>query len=86
MANIQSAKKNIRKTLKHTLHNRSVKSTLRTLEKRVKQVAEAKKSSSDIKEAVSRYISALDKAAKRNIIHSNKARRHKSACAKLLAG
>lgn len=88
MANTQSAKKNIRKTLKQTLHNRSVKSTLRTLEKKVKQATEAmdkKNPSKDAEEAVSRYVSALDKAAKRHIIHPNKAKRRKSACARLLA-
>ncbi len=83
MANTKSAKKNIRKTLKRTLHNRGVKSALRTLKKRVTEAVDSKEAPK-VKGAVSHYISALDKAAKHRTIHPNKARRHKAACAKLL--
>ncbi len=77
MANIASAKKSIRKTIKQTARNRSARSHLRTLYKRVTDGISEKKE--DIKQVVIDYISALDKAAKRGIVHENKARRHKSA-------
>jgi small subunit ribosomal protein S20 len=82
MANIASAKKSIRKTIKQTARNRSARSHLRTLYKRVTDGISEKRE--DIKQAVIDYISALDKAAKRGIVHENKARRHKSALAQYI--
>ena len=81
MANIKSKKKNIRKIAKQTVHNRKVRSTLKTLNKKVAsaETPEAKK------EAAQEFVSALDKAAKVGIIHSNKASRNKSKVAKFLA-
>ncbi len=80
MANTKSAQKNIRKTEARTSANRVVTSRLKTLAKKVQQV-----STSDDKETVKKvaaeYVSALDKAAKRGIIHPNNASRRKSALA-----
>lgn len=81
MANTKQAQKYIRKTDKRTAANRTVRSRLRTLAKKLNSLAdkpeEAKKVAID-------YASALDKAAKRNIIHTNVANRHKSKISKYL--
>ncbi len=69
MANTKSASKRARQTATRSLRNRSVTSRLRNLHKGV--VASDKKS-------VSALISAVDKAAKRGIIHRNAARRRKA--------
>lgn len=80
MANTKSAQKNIRKSEARTRSNRVVTSRLKTLAKKVQQV-----STSDDKESVKKvaaeYVSALDKAAKRGIIHPNNASRRKASLA-----
>ncbi len=81
MANLKSSKKSIRQTERRSERNKHVRTTLKTLAKKVKAATtagDAKKA----KEISQDYISALDKAAKRGIIHFNKARRHKSSMAK----
>ena len=83
MANTKSALKYIRKSKLRTLLNRQVKSRLKTLYKKVSAAA-----TSDDKDALvsaSRdYISALDKAGKKGLVHANKIARHKSRCALLV--
>ena len=81
MANTKSAQKNIRKSATRTEANRQVRSRLKTLAKSVKA------SSGDpgkAKIAAIEFVSALDKAAKRGIIHTNVARRHQSSVAKYI--
>ena len=82
MANIKSSKKDIRRIAKRTPHNRQVRTRLKTLQKKWKSAGSGDDPAS--KEAARVYVSALDKAAKRNIIHPNKASRQKSACAQYL--
>lgn len=77
MANIKAAQKYIRKTLKRREHNRSIRSRLRTLAKRVRMA----ETPDDAKRFGIIYSAALDKAAKVGIIHRNKASRHKSRVA-----
>ncbi len=77
MANIKAAQKYIRQSTKHRLHNRSIRSRLRTLAKRVTGA----ETPEDGKKFAIIYSSALDKAAKVGIIHPNKASRHKSRLA-----
>ncbi len=72
MANTKSASKRARQTAVRSLRNRSVLSRLRNMHKSVGS-AGAKDSKS-----VSALISAVDKAAKRGIIHRNAARRRKT--------
>ena len=75
MANTKSAAKRARQTARRSLRNRSVLTRLRKMQKSVGGAeADTKK--------VSELISAVDKAAKRGIIHRNAARRRK---ARLLA-
>ena len=77
MANTRSAAKRSRQTLKRTLRNRSVVTRLRTMQKGVRS-AEA---SGD---QIRALISAIDKAAKRGIIHENAANRRKARLNKAL--
>jgi small subunit ribosomal protein S20 len=79
MANTRSAAKRTRQTLKCALRNRSVKTNLRRLQK---QIRSEPKSSPDRIRAV---ISAIDKAAKRGIIHRNAANRRKARLNRALA-
>lgn len=72
---IKSAKKKLRKDKNRTEKNRVLKNLLKSLIKK----AEKTKSIKDIINAVS----ALDKMAKKHIIHGNKAARIKSQLSKL---
>ena len=84
MANIKSARKDIRRSAKRGQRNRQVCSRLKTLGKKVRKLVEQEDMS--LFEPVSReYVSALDKAAKKGIIHRNKAIRVKSALGKHLS-
>ncbi|HEU5313069.1 MAG TPA: 30S ribosomal protein S20 [Candidatus Udaeobacter sp.] len=80
MANTRSAAKRARQTVKRSLHNRSVLTRLRTMQKTVR--SEQTPSS----ELIRALISAIDKAAKRGIIHENAANRRKTRLNKALIG
>jgi small subunit ribosomal protein S20 len=79
MANTKSATKRARQTLKRSLRNRSAVTRLRTMQKqaRVTQAPNA--------DQIRALISAIDKAAKRGIIHENAANRRKARLNKALA-
>ena len=77
MANTKSAAKRARQTARRSLRNRSVLTRLRKLHKGV-TTSGPQGDGSNVRE----LISAVDKAAKRGIIHRNAARRGK---ARLLA-
>jgi small subunit ribosomal protein S20 len=79
MANTRSAAKRTRQTLKRSLRNRSVVTRLRTMQKQVR--------SSEMLnlDGIRAVISAIDKAAKRGIIHRNAANRRKARLNKALA-
>ena len=79
MANTKSAAKRSRQTLRRAVHNRSVKTHLRTLQKQIRSAPEH--SADQIRAA----ISAIDKAAKNGIIHHNAANRRKARLNKALA-
>jgi len=79
MANTKSAAKRARQTLKRSLRNRSGLSRLRTLQKTT--VSGEKPDA----EKVRALISAIDKAAKRGIIHQNAARRRKARLQRFVA-
>jgi small subunit ribosomal protein S20 len=84
MANTKSAKKEARKSVKRTLHNKDIKTRLKSLTRNARAALEGDDVSSAQK-AVSEAVSAYDKAAKSNIVHKNKARRIKSAFSGALA-
>jgi small subunit ribosomal protein S20 len=75
MANTKSAGKRARQTELRTLRNRSVLTRLRRMTKKT-----ANQAASD----VTSLISAIDKAAKRGIIHRNAANRRKARLKKAL--
>lgn len=79
MANTKSAAKRTRQALSCAVRNRSVKTHLRRLQKEIRS---APKHSPDQIRAV---ISAIDKAAKRGIIHRNVANRRKARLNRALA-
>jgi len=77
VANTKSAKKQIRNSYRKWLHNRYAKGKMRAALKQVRQAIVA----GDAVQAQSLMPAAasqLDKAAKKNIIHKNKAARLKS--------
>ena len=84
MANTKSAKKEARKTVKRTLHNKGIKTRLKSLTKNARVALESDDASTAQK-AVSEAVSAYDKAAKRNVVHKNKARRIMSGFSGALA-
>ena len=79
MANTKSAAKRARQSAKRTLRNRSVITGLRTMQKGVHS---AQAHSAD---QIRLLTSAIDKAAKRGIIHRNAARRRKERLTRALA-
>jgi len=78
MANTGSAAKRSRQTQRRALRNRSVKTHLRSLQKRIRS---APGPNPDELRAI---ISTIDKAAKRGIIHRNAANRQKERLNKAL--
>ena len=74
MAQHKSALKRQRQTEKKTLANKSARSTLKTLTKKVDQAVKAK--DTDLaKQALTKAMKAYDKAAARGIVHTNNASR-----------
>lgn len=83
MANLKSAKKEIRKTKRRSVRNLKKKREMRAIIREVRELAEAGKK----KEAQDKFQQAtkiIDKAAKNNLIHQNTAARYKSRLAKLV--
>jgi small subunit ribosomal protein S20 len=73
--NIKSAKKDMRKSRAAAVRNRAQRSALRTALKKAR-AAEA------TSETVTDAVSTLDRAARKGLIHPNKAARHKSQLAR----
>jgi small subunit ribosomal protein S20 len=84
MANTKSALKRVRQTKRRTERNRAAKSRIKTLRRKVDEVARDGKAD-EVKAALSEFSSAVDKAAKRGVIHSNKAANLKSKAAHRVA-
>ncbi len=77
MANTSSAKKRVRQNIKRRSHNQPIKSSIRTYEKKIRKFI----SSSELnkaKEIFPTFSSILDRAAKKNLIHKNRANKKKS--------
>ncbi|HXE19876.1 30S ribosomal protein S20 [Castellaniella sp. UC4442_H9] len=77
MANSAQARKRARQAVAHNKHNASMRSMLRTAIKRVRQAVDAgdKAAANDVFKQAS---SVIDRVADKQIIHKNKAARHKS--------
>jgi small subunit ribosomal protein S20 len=80
MAHSRTAKKNIRKTLKRNILNRALNSAMRTEVKKVKAAIEAGDANA-AKAALPVAQKLIDKAAKTNRMHPNRAARVKSRLA-----
>ncbi len=76
----KSAKKRLKQSLKRREKNKAVKSEIKTWVKKVTQTAGTPNAQARLKE----LFSLLDKAARKNIIHTNAATRTKSRLAKLV--
>ncbi|MEM6525890.1 MAG: 30S ribosomal protein S20 [Bacteroidota bacterium] len=74
MANHKSALKRIRSNNAKRLRNRYQHKTTRTFIKRLKETTDKAEAS----ELLTKVVSMIDKLAKRNIIHKNKAANNKS--------
>jgi small subunit ribosomal protein S20 len=84
MANHKSALKRVRQTEVRTERNRAEKSRMKTIRKKaLAAIATGDKDAAA--KAASAFSSVVDKAAKRNLIHPNKAANLKSKTAKALA-
>lgn len=81
MANHQSSKKRIRQILTRRLRNRY---QARTMRNAVKQLRETQEKAA-AEELYPKVVSMLDKLAKNNLIHKNKASNLKSSLAKHVA-
>ncbi len=84
MANHKSALKRVRQTKVRTERNRQRKSTIKALRKETLAAVQSgdKKAAG---ESLSKFSSAVDKAAKKGLIHKNKAANLKSGAAKVVA-
>lgn len=84
MANTKSALKRVRQTATRTARNKSLTSRMKTLRKKAIESADAGDKEAAQK-AFSEFTSTVDKCAKKNIIHKNKAANLKSKTSKHLA-
>ena len=75
MANHQSAKKRIRQIAKRRLHNRYYKKSTRTAIQKLREMTDK----SQAEEYLPKVSSMIDRLAKRNIWHKNKASNLKSS-------
>ena len=81
MPNNAAAQKRMRQEQKRRLHNRSVKSLVKT---QITKARQAIALDENAEEAVRAAVSELDRAAKKGVIHRNNAARRKSRLMKQL--
>ncbi len=84
MPNTRSAAKRMRQEQKRRLHNRSIKSLVKTQINKARRAIATGESIEEAREAVRVAVSALDKAAKKGVLHRNNAARRKSRLMKQL--
>lgn len=80
MPNTESAKRAMRKAERRRVRNRSERSALKTLVKKVRTATDT----GAAKESLDVAIKKLDQAAAKHLIHKNKAARTKSRLTKLI--
>ena len=85
MANSKQAEKRARQAEKARAHNASLRTTLRTAIKKVKKAVGAGDKSA-AQQMLQTSTSVIDRIADKNIIHKNKAARHKSRLAAAIKG
>jgi small subunit ribosomal protein S20 len=77
MANTAQARKRARQAVKTNAHNASLRTMLRTAIKKITKSVEAGDKAAATA-AFAENVSVIDRIADKNIIHKNKASRHKS--------
>ena len=77
MANTAQARKRARQSVALNMHNSSLRSMLRTAIKRVRSAIDTGDKAAAA-EILQKATSVIDRVADKNIIHKNKAARHKS--------
>ena len=82
MPNSKQAKKRMRQNENKRVHNKTIRSSMRTAMKRVLQAESKEEADKHLPLAMKR----IDKAAKTHVIHDNAAARYKSRLARNLAG
>ena len=82
MPNNPAAEKRMRQEQKRRLHNRSIKSLVKTQITKARQAINGEDANSEA--AVRAAVSELDRAAKKGVIHRNNAARRKSRLMKQL--
>ena len=85
MANTAQARKRARQSVVRNQHNSSLRSMLRTAIKRVRSAITAGDKDS-ASQTLQKATSVIDRVADKNIIHKNKAARHKSRLAAAVKG
>ena len=80
-----SALKENRKANKRAVRNKTIKSKIKTLAKKVEEAVK-KNDAAAAKETLKMAFSTWDKASKRHIIHDNAAANQKARLSKLVAG
>lgn len=78
MPTTDSAKKRLRQSEKRRQHNRSIRSEIRTLTRRLFETDDA----AEARERLQELYAKLDRAAGKGVIHPNKAARKKSQLAR----
>ncbi len=81
MANTRSAIKNARKTRRRMLRNKAVKSRLKTLAQNLRAAVKSGDAAVTKSSAIA-YVSAIDRAVRRGVVHANAAAHVKSHTAK----
>ncbi len=81
MANTKTAIKNARKARRRMLRNKSVKTRLKTLARNLQTAAKSGDAAA-AKSAAIAYVSAIDRAARRGVVHANAAAHVKAHTAK----
>ena len=81
MPNTKSAERRMRSNAAKQLHNRSIKSLVKT---QITKARQAIATDAEAEEAVRAAVSELDRAAKKGVIHRNNAARRKSRLMKQL--
>ncbi len=84
MATHKSAEKRARQSTKRAARNTSIKSALKTFEKKVRS-AYQKKDAKAALSALKTFVSELDKAASKGVIHARNAARKVSRLSKLVS-
>lgn len=76
--------KRIRQNEKRKERNLVRKNQIKSARKKIRKLIDASSSKEDLMNAFKEYCSAIDKAAKKNILHKNTAARKKSQMNKLI--